>query len=106
MSAPQKTPSPQKAASGFSLADPYVELAARIYVGLAAAIYSAPKNAEQKKPDPKLVAAMSFKLAEAFEEASRETDRARAAAETAAKEKVKLEEIDLSGVFQNLTKNP
>jgi hypothetical protein len=95
---------PQKVAMSFSLADPYVELAARIYVGLAAEIYSQPRNPESKKPDPKLIAAMSFKLAEAFEEASKETDRARAAAEVAAKERVKVDDIDLSGVFHNLTK--
>ena len=81
--------------------DPYVELAEKIFVGLAARIYSGPS---EKKPDPKALAAYSFKLADAFEQASKETDRARAANEIASKAAVKLDEVDLSSVFQSAAK--
>jgi hypothetical protein len=95
MSAPEK-PAPPRAAR-----DPYVELAQQIFVGLAARIYSAPS---EKKPDPKALAAYSFKLAEAFEQASKETDRARAAIDIANKAAVRLDEVDLTSVFQSAAK--
>lgn len=95
MSAPEKQ-APARAAK-----DPYIELAERIFVGLAARIYGAPS---EKKPDPKALAAYSFKLAEAFEQASKETDRARAAIDIANKAAVKLDEVDLSSVFQSAAK--
>src|SRR4051812_6529113 len=79
--------------------DPFVDLAERIFVNLAARIYSAPSAPDQKKPDPKTLAAMCFKMADAFEAASRETDRAKAAIEIANKAAVKLDEVDLSSVF-------
>ena len=53
----------------------------------------------QKKPDPKALASYSFKLAEAFEAAILETDRAKARYEAANKAAVKLDDVDLSGVF-------
>ena len=81
--------------------DPYLELAEKIFVGLAARIYSAPA---EKRPDPKALAAYSFRLAEAFEQASRETDRARAATDVANKAAVRLDEVDLTSVFQSTTK--
>jgi hypothetical protein len=81
--------------------DSYIELAEKIFVGLAARIYSAPT---EKKPDPKALAAYSFKLAEAFEQASKETDRARAAIDIANKAAVRLDEVDLSSVFQSSKK--
>jgi hypothetical protein len=84
--------------------DPYRELALEIYVRLASRIYSSPAGADGKRPDPKILAAMSFKMAEAFEAAERETDRARAIAEAKAKATVKLDEVDLSSVFQSSAK--
>ncbi len=64
------------------------------------AIYSAPSSPEQKKPEPKAVATLCFRLAEAFEAASRETPKVKAAIEAASKAAVKLDEVDLSHVFQ------
>ena len=46
---------------------------------MAQRIYSAPSNPEQKKPDPKALATMCFRLAEAFEAASHETPKVKAA---------------------------
>jgi hypothetical protein len=79
--------------------DPFIDLAERIFVNLAARIYSAPSAPDQKKPDPKTLAAMCFKMAEAFEAATKETDRAKAATEIANKAAVRLDEVDLSSVF-------
>ncbi|HWA39118.1 MAG TPA: hypothetical protein VG873_14770 [Burkholderiales bacterium] len=76
------------------------EIALQIFVNLAARIYSAPAAPEAKRPDPKVLAAMSFKMAEAFEAAEKETDRAKAINEAKAKAAVKLDEVDLSSVFQ------
>lgn len=83
--------------------DPFVELASRIFVSLAGHAYGTP--GEHKKPDPKILAAFSFKLAEAFEHASKQTDRAKAAIEAANKAAVKLDEVDLSGVFGSSSKS-
>ena len=82
-------------------AESHRELALRIYVQLSANMYS---TGTQNKPDPKALAAFSFKLAEAFEAAEKETDRGRAATAKEAKEKVDLSKIDMSGMFANLTK--
>jgi hypothetical protein len=98
MSAPEKKPAAAIAK------EPYVDLAERIFVNLAARVYSAPSAPDQKKPDPKTLAAMSFKMAEAFEAATKETDRAKAAIEVANKAAVKLDDVDLSGVFASTTK--
>jgi hypothetical protein len=89
-----------------SMRDPNLELAREIYIGLAARIYSAPSNPEQKKPDPKALATMCFRLAEAFEAASHETPKVKAAMEAATKAAVKLDDVDLSSVFQGSTKTP
>jgi len=96
MSAPAK-----EAAAPATSAESFRELALRIYVQLSANIYS---TGTQNKPDPKALAAFSFKLAEAFEAAEQETDRGKAAAAKEAKEKVDLSKIDMSGMFKNLTK--
>jgi hypothetical protein len=79
----------------------YVALAEKIFVSLAARVYSSPA---EKKPDPKTLAIMSFKMADAFEAASKETDRARAIIEARNKAAVKLDEVDLSGVFASTKK--
>ena len=77
----------------------YREIALQIFVDLAARVYSAPAAPDTKRPDPKTLAAMCFKMAEAFEAAERETDRARAVNEAKAKAAVKLDDVDLSSVF-------
>jgi hypothetical protein len=98
MNAPNKPTQPPVAT------DPYVDLARQIYVRLASRIYGSLAGGDMKKPDPKALATYSFRLAEAFEQASKETDRARAAAEAASKAAVKIDEVDLSGVFKDLVK--
>jgi hypothetical protein len=80
--------------------DPNLELARQLFLGMAQRIYSAPSSPEQKKPEPKAVATLCFRLAEAFEAASRETPKVKAAMEAASKAAVKLDEVDLSHVFQ------
>ncbi|HEX6318399.1 MAG TPA: hypothetical protein VFZ84_05950 [Burkholderiales bacterium] len=77
--------------------DPNLELAREIYIGMAQRIYSAPT---EKKPEPKALAALCFRLAEAFDAASRETPKVKAALEAASKAAVKLDEVDLSAVFK------
>ena len=85
-----------------SSVDQYRELAQRIYVQLSANVYS---TGTQGKPEPKVLAAFSFRCAEAFEAAERETDRAKARAARESKEKVDLNKIDMSGMFaSNLAK--
>jgi hypothetical protein len=95
---------PEKKSAGPVAKDPFIDLAERIFVNLAARVYSTPAAPDQKKPDPKTLAAMCFKMAEAFEAATKETDRAKAAIEIANKAAVKLDEVDLSGVFASSKK--
>ena len=93
-------PAPGKEAK----ADPqkaYIDLAERIFIQLSSRVYGTLAGSDQKKPDPKALAAFSFKLAEAFEQATKETDRMKASIEAANKAAVKLDEVDLSSVFQN-----
>ena len=96
MSAPAPKDAPAKASA---TKDPYVELAERIFVQLSSRVYGTLASSEAKKPDPKALAAFSFRLAEAFEQATRETDRMKAKIEAANKAAVKLDEVDLSSVF-------
>jgi hypothetical protein len=97
--------SAKEAAKGAAPApDPYYQLAEKIFVGLSARVYGTLAGSDQRKPDPKALAAFSFKLAEAFEQAYRETDRVKAALEVANKAAVKLDEVDLSSVFQSAPK--
>ena len=79
--------------------DPYVDLAERIFIQLSSRVYGTLAGPDQKKPDPKALAAFSFRLAEAFEQATRETDRVKAQLQAANKAAVKLDEVDLSDVF-------
>ena len=79
--------------------DPMAELAEKIFVALAGRIYGNLAGGDIKKPDPKALAAYSYKLAEAFEQASKETTRAMASIDAANKAKVRLDEVDLSSVF-------
>lgn len=80
--------------------DSNLDLARALFIGMAQRIYSAPSSPEQKKPEPKAVAALCFRLAEAFEAAARETPQVKAALEAASKAAVKLDEVDLSHVIQ------
>jgi hypothetical protein len=84
--------------------DPYVDLAERIFIALSSRVYGTLASSEAKKPDPKALAAFSFKLAEAFEQATRETDRMKARVEAANKAAVKLDDVDLSHVFESAKK--
>ena len=88
-----------KEAQAGAVREAYIDLAERIYVNLAARVYGTLSGTEQKKPDPKALAAFCFKLADAFEQATRETDRMKASIEAANKAAVKLDEVDLSSVF-------
>ncbi len=85
-----------------AFSDPNLALAREIYIGMACRIYTAPSAPEQKKPDPKALATLCFRLAEAFEAASRETPKVKAALEAASKAAVKLDEVDLSGMFKTV----
>ena len=96
--------SAEKPAATQAPRDVYNELAFEVFVGMASRIYSAPSVAGQSKPDPKALALMSFKLAEAFLAAEKETPRAKAAAEVLSKSKVNLNEVDLSSVFKSTAK--
>ena len=97
-------PAPSKPSAQQALQDHWIELAERIYVQLSSRVYGTLSGPEQKKPDPKALAAFSFKLADAFEQATRETDRMKATIEAANKAAVKLDDVDLSSVFQSAKK--
>ena len=92
-------PAPTKDAKAPAQKESYVELAERIFVQLSTRVYGTLASSEAKKPDPKALAVFSFKLADAFEQATRETDRMKAQIEAANKAAVKLDEVDLSSVF-------
>ena len=97
MSAPAPSNAPAK-----SSVDPqkaYIELAEKIFIQLSSRVYGTLAGGDNKKPDPKALAAFSFKLADAFEQATRETDRMKASIEAANKAAVKLDDVDLSSVF-------
>ena len=76
--------------------DPYVDLAERIFVNLSARVYGTLAGSDQKKPDPKALAAFCFKLADAFEQATNETPRKVAEIEARNKASVKLDDVDVS----------
>jgi hypothetical protein len=99
MSAPAPSKEAPAKASAAAHKDPYVDLAERIFVQLSSRVYGTLASSETKKPDPKALAAFSFRLAEAFEQATRETDRIKAQLEVENKAAVKLDEVDLSSVF-------
>jgi hypothetical protein len=99
MSAPEK-----KSGTPDAFKDPNLELAKEIFIGMAQRVYSAPSSPEQKKPDPKSLATLCFRLAEAFDAASRETPKVKAQLDAATKAAVKLDEVDLTSVFQSSAK--
>jgi len=104
MSAPAPSNAPAKASASQDPQKAYIDLAERIFVQLSSRVYGTPAGSDQKKPDPKALAAFSFRLAEAFEQATRETDRMKATNEAANKAAVMLDEVDLSSVFQSTKK--
>src|SRR5512134_2332551 len=95
---------PAQASGAKDVKDPYIELAERIFVQLSSRVYGTLSGSDVKKPDPKALAAFSFRLAEAFEQAMQETDRMKAKIDAANKAAVKLDEVDLSHVFQSAAK--
>ena len=100
-------PAPSNAPAKSSAADPqkaYIELAEKIFIQLSSRVYGTLAGGDNKKPDPKALAAFSFKLADAFEQAIKETDRMKASIEAANKAAVKLDEVDLSSVFASTKK--
>jgi hypothetical protein len=105
MSAPAKDAPPSGKAGAVLAKDPYVDLAERIFISLAARVYGTLAGSDQKKPDPKALATFSFKLAEAFEQATSETPRKRAEIEARDKAAVKLDEIDMSSMFKPTAKS-
>lgn len=86
-------------------ADPYIELAEKIFIALASRVYGTLAGTDSRKPDPKALAAYSFKLADAFEQATKETAHAMAANEAADKAAVRIADVDLSDVFESSKKS-
>jgi hypothetical protein len=97
-------PGPVKEPQAGAVREAYIDLAERIFVNLSARVYGTLSGTDQKKPDPKALAAFSFKLADAFEQATRETDRMKARIDAENKAKVKLDEVDLSSVIAGSAK--
>src|SRR5512138_736486 len=95
---------PAKEPQAGAAREAYIDLAEKIYINLSARVYGTLSGSEQKKPDPKALAAFCFKLADAFEQATRETDRMKARIDAENKAKVKLDEVDLSGVIAGSAK--
>lgn len=82
-----------KPASAQTPDDPIQELARTIYTRLCGNIYAV---AESKKPDPKAVAQLSFRLAETFIAANLEFNPvARAAREAKEKASVKMADVEI-----------
>jgi len=82
--------------------DPVQALARTIYTRLCGNIYSV---MDAKKPDPKAVAQLSFKLAETFIAANLEFNPvAKAAREAKEKAGVKVADVDID--FAGFAKNP
>jgi hypothetical protein len=98
MSAPESAPGGK--APALPAKDPYVELAEKIFINLAARVYGTLAAGEQRKPDPKALATFSFKLADAFEEATTETPRKQAEMEARRKAAVKIDQIDVSSFIK------
>jgi hypothetical protein len=97
-------PGPVKEAQAGAAREAYIDLAEKIFINLSARVYGTLSGTDQKKPDPKALAAFSFKLAEAFEQATKETDRMKSRIEAENKARVKLDEVDLSSVIAGSAK--
>ena len=89
-------PAPSTKASAHDPQKAYIELAEKIFVQLSSRVYGTLAGSDQKKPDPKALAAFSFKLADAFEQATKETDRMQARIAAENKAAVKLDQVDVS----------
>jgi hypothetical protein len=100
MSAHPAPPAAGKPSAAAPAKEAYVELAERIYVNLSARVYGTLAGADQKKPDPKALAAFCFKLADAFEQATNETPRKMAEIEARNKASVKIDEVDVSSFIK------
>src|SRR5881392_2427108 len=99
--APAAKAAPAASARPAALAkDPYVDLAERIFINLSARVYGTLAGSEQKKPDPKALAAFCFKLADAFEQATNETPRKVAEIEARDKAAVRLDDVDVSSFIK------
>jgi hypothetical protein len=76
--------------------DPLHDLALQIYVELSARIYGSPAAPDTQRPQPKVLAQMSFKLAEAFIAANLELNPvAKARHEAKTKAGVDLSKVQL-----------
>ncbi|HLE67490.1 MAG TPA: hypothetical protein VI730_10105 [Burkholderiales bacterium] len=75
--------------------DPMRDLALQIYVGLACHAYGDVGGAERARPQPKALAQLSFKLAEAFQAADGEFNPITIAAAAATKSAAKFNAADL-----------
>lgn len=95
---------PAKEPQAGAAREAYIDLAEKIFINLSARVYGTLSGTEQKKPDPKALAAFCFKLADAFEQATRETDRMKAKIDAENKSRVRLDEVDLSGVIAGSAK--
>src|SRR3954471_18637001 len=89
-------PAAGQAGSAAPAKDPYVDLAERIFINLSARVYGTLSGTDQKKPDPKALAAFCFKLVDAFEQATEETPRKQAEIVARNKAAVKLDDVDVS----------
>lgn len=94
---------PKAGAHAAPAKDPYIDLAERIYIGLASRVYGTLAGGEQKKPDPKALASFAFKLADAFEDAFKETPREKERLVALGKASVTMADVDLSAVFAATT---
>lgn len=94
-------PSQAPAGNAPTVADITREIALKIYIGIAGHTYSYtdPDGTDRKRPAPKQLALMSFKLAEAFQQADAEVNAAALAAERA-RNTFKAEDLDLASLHQ------
>jgi hypothetical protein len=74
------------------------DLALEIYIGLASRVYAHPAEPEQARPNPKVLAQMSFKLAQAFEMVDREINPVAIAAAAAKAKAVAFTAADMAGI--------
>jgi hypothetical protein len=74
------------------------DLALEIYIGLASRVYSQAAEPEHARPNPKVLAQMSFKLAQAFEMVDREVNPVAIAAAAAKAKAVAFGEAEMAGI--------
>jgi hypothetical protein len=101
MSGSAQAPAPAPAGVAPGAADITREIALKIYIGLAGQTYAYTDGdgTERKRPAPKQLALMSFKLAEAFQQADAEVNAAALAVERA-RNTFKAEDLDLASLHQ------